>query len=311
MHADRIDAADFRARFIDARLPCCIDGAQHGWKASGAWQTTQLLARLGSTRRCRIDDRPDDTVSLAAFLDYCPHTTDSRPRYVFDGKLPFDLAADYAAPPLVEQPGDNLFGLIEAPPAHRWLLIGGPRSGTGLHVDPLLTSAWNALVVGRKLWALFPPATSSDEAASSGSALTHAEDEALLQASGALPAHDWFEVSTRRLVPDSRSSRSLHNGAVSPSRGHCAELPAAHPRERLEGATAGTNRAAAGADGLRAGGLASRRAQPRARVRRRDAQRGAPRRLVAHAAARGGGGTPICCQGAGRSDGPQRRGALE
>ena len=51
----------------------------------------------------------------------------------------------------------------------RWLLVSAAGSGSGWHVDPWNTSAWNALLHGKKRWALYPPSVSGLPAGVAGS----------------------------------------------------------------------------------------------------------------------------------------------
>ena len=51
---------------------------------------------------------------------------------------------------------EDLFAVIgEDRPNYRWLIVGPARSGSSFHIDPNATSAWNAVVRGRKKWILY------------------------------------------------------------------------------------------------------------------------------------------------------------
>ena len=98
-------------------------------------------------------------MGLSDFLDYCASNTDEQPLYLFDKKaLVGEMAQEFTVPDYFA-PSRDLFTSLPAPyrPDHRWLIIGGTRSGSSWHVDPNATSAWNACVKGRKRWILTPP----------------------------------------------------------------------------------------------------------------------------------------------------------
>jgi histone arginine demethylase JMJD6 len=66
---------------------------------------------------------------------------------------------------------DDLFkNLGTIRPRYRWFITGPPRSGSNLHVDPLGTSAWNALITGKKEWIIFYPGAPVRESTKSGAA---------------------------------------------------------------------------------------------------------------------------------------------
>mmetsp|Transcript_6435 Transcript_6435/g.14033 ORF Transcript_6435/g.14033 Transcript_6435/m.14033 type:complete len:334 (-) Transcript_6435:199-1200(-) len=193
-HLDRISASElsaraFSSRYVETSTPCLITDAQTSWPAVRRWQIRRLL-KLGCGRlQWRIGDRPDQLIRLQSYLGAFEDARGSGmlpQQCIFDSAMVDVLAGDYAAPSAVES--SNLFRLVEGAPTHRWIIIGAAGSGTQLHVDPLATCAWNAVVCGAKQWALFPPTREDIK----DTAEQEAEDD--LKESMRLPANAWFST---------------------------------------------------------------------------------------------------------------------
>lgn len=174
-------SGDFCARFMIPQKPCILTGCtSHAeWPAgSNNWSPESLLLSLGAEFRFEIKDS-NATVSLIDFVRYMDSqgaAEDDNPCYLWETLVDdvhndlinkFNVPSQFQASShgihvlgdeendLLSCAGEDglLFGL------HRWMLIGPKRSGSALHVDPLGTSAWNTLLLGTKLWCLFPPDT--------------------------------------------------------------------------------------------------------------------------------------------------------
>mmetsp|Transcript_13194 Transcript_13194/g.25254 ORF Transcript_13194/g.25254 Transcript_13194/m.25254 type:complete len:486 (-) Transcript_13194:278-1735(-) len=166
VHWKDLSLEDFIEKYQKPEIPVIITGLTDKWKGSTTWNLEELFQ--GRYRNCRLKVGEDDEgysirVKLKYFLNYMLHNIDDSPMYLFDCSFDehdreSELLGDYQVPFYFK---DDLFNLISEKrrPPYRWFLIGPKRSGTSAHVDPLGTSAWNALVKGRKRWLLTKPGT--------------------------------------------------------------------------------------------------------------------------------------------------------
>jgi len=156
-----LSASSFASQFDAARLPTILVGVVSEWRAFSRWQLEEISKHYGAevVACAQYSKRGRIRIALGDFVAYMKTQRDVSPLYVFDEDVIARVAQmreDYAIPEFLWQ---DLFVLLgkHLRPSYRWLLLGPERSGSGFHFDPHGTTAWNALLVGRKRWALYPP----------------------------------------------------------------------------------------------------------------------------------------------------------
>lgn len=158
-------AQDFDRLFARPGLPCVLPRAcMQGWTPLSQRMASVDFLRANFARE-RVECGKDAVTGLAVhvklgeFLSYQATQQDRSPVYVFDSKMPL-FRSEYAPSKVFGE--DHLDVIFGKRPPFRWELLGPERSGSSLHVDPLSTSAWNTLLLGRKLWVLLSPNTRVD-----------------------------------------------------------------------------------------------------------------------------------------------------
>ncbi|KAI9183401.1 hypothetical protein H9P43_004318 [Blastocladiella emersonii ATCC 22665] len=177
---DEVSEAEFQERFERANLPVVIEGAAKEWSASANWQPDAFLKRY-KRQKFKVGEDDDGNIVYMRYKHFARYSEtlardEDSPLYIFDStfhkrtsksskkkaaggadQFPMrPILDDFAVPKYFTE---DLFKLVpnHRRPPHRWIVIGPERSGTGIHLDPLGTSAWNTLIVGYKRWCLFPP----------------------------------------------------------------------------------------------------------------------------------------------------------
>ena len=142
---------------MNYNIPFILKNFAVTWNAYDKWNLNYFKDKYGEiifevSRTINKNDKI--AIKLSEFIDYTICNNEIDPYYLtsfttsnFLSKSDFK---DYSAPVFVE----NLFNYLpmELQPKYSWIYIGSKNTGSLLHKDVLMTSAWNVLLTGKKFW---------------------------------------------------------------------------------------------------------------------------------------------------------------
>ena len=140
--------------------PCVITGLADKWSAYRRWTREFFENKYGDIELTvsRSRSHVKKNISLREYLGYMYSEQEDDPYYLkdwfFTEEYP-EFIKDYELPRFFECWSEQLPDSLKL--NLRWFYIGPANSMSSLHVDGMHTSAWNAVISGRKRWLFYPP----------------------------------------------------------------------------------------------------------------------------------------------------------
>mmetsp|Transcript_651 Transcript_651/g.1172 ORF Transcript_651/g.1172 Transcript_651/m.1172 type:complete len:516 (+) Transcript_651:60-1607(+) len=155
-NANELSLDQFKSEFATPNIPVIIKGACAHWPALKIWKREYLSNVCDKVKL----NAGGYHFTMKEYFEYSDTVDDDQPLYLFDQRC-FDtipqLQHDVSVPKYFQNDYFSVLDQDAHRPDFRWLIIGGSKSGSSFHKDPNSTSAWNAVINGRKKWILFPP----------------------------------------------------------------------------------------------------------------------------------------------------------
>jgi hypothetical protein len=152
---------EFARDYLIPNKPVVVSGSLQHWRAVTEWTFEKLNAKYGDVKfkTDEVDhEKHKFKMRFSDYVEYMRAQHDEDPIYMFDpcfNERAPPLLNDYETPRYFPE---DLFAVLgRNRPDYMWLVIGPARSGSPFHIDPYKTSAWNAVLEGRKRWLLYPP----------------------------------------------------------------------------------------------------------------------------------------------------------
>lgn len=164
LHVERVSnlsKEEFLQRYGIPGKPVVLLDLMDNWKAKTCWTPEFFKSKYGAIHVMLVRAKTQNkeiTMRLGEYIDYIESTKEENPYYLRSWRFPYDcpeLLEDYNIPEYFKSWHQQFPYKIR--PQLGELYIGSVNTGTYLHVDTMMTSAWNAVISGRKRWFFYPP----------------------------------------------------------------------------------------------------------------------------------------------------------
>ena len=142
--------------------PVLIKGLTDKWGAKTKWTPDFFKNNFGNLEEpaTRCYDKNDKKIfKISDYFNYMANCSDKDPYYLTNCQfhLHTEMESDYEVPSYFS----NCLQIMQdkLPPEFQlsWMYIGAKNTFSGLHLDIFNTSAWNAVISGKKIWLFYPP----------------------------------------------------------------------------------------------------------------------------------------------------------